>query len=132
MLNSVATYTVLYFFFCLCLRRIIKLFQFTNQFQSFLIPRSIFFYRWEFRSTGCDIAYEISRTISEEVEELIPLQRVNSQVFKEEGSLICDEKGLYKIMLKNEYSDKDVDLYYNIDLKKSEGQIDVQLVEVHS
>ncbi|KAL7631160.1 UNVERIFIED_CONTAM: hypothetical protein RMT77_018541 [Armadillidium vulgare] len=88
--------------------------------------------RWEFRSTGCDIAYEISRTISEEVEELIPLQRVNSQVFKEEGSLICDEKGLYKIMLKNEYSDKDVDLYYNIDLKKSEGQIDVQLVEVHS
>ncbi|RXG66346.1 SEC14-like protein 2, partial [Armadillidium vulgare] len=36
--------------------------------------------RWEFRSTGCDIAYEISRTTSEEVEELIPLQRVNSQI----------------------------------------------------
>ncbi|KAB7501471.1 hypothetical protein Anas_11251, partial [Armadillidium nasatum] len=82
--------------------------------------------RWEFRSTGCDIAFEVLRTISEEVEELIPLQRVNSQVFKEEGSLICDEKGLYKIMLKNEYSDNDVDLYYNIDLNKSEGQIDVQ------
>ncbi|RXG55076.1 SEC14-like protein 2, partial [Armadillidium vulgare] len=78
--------------------------------------------RWEFRSTGSDLAYEVSRIISEEVEELIPMQRVNSQVFKEEGTLTCDENGLYKIIFKNAYSDRSVELYYNIELNESEEQ----------
>ncbi|KAB7501473.1 SEC14-like protein 2 [Armadillidium nasatum] len=111
--------------------------------------------RWEFRSTGSDIAYEVSRIISEEVEELIPLQRVNSQVFKEEGTLTCDEKGLceylkfykirfmndldcrkckipilifkyfHKIIFKNAYSDRSVELYYNIELKESEKEVQI-------
>ncbi|KAB7501470.1 hypothetical protein Anas_11254 [Armadillidium nasatum] len=56
--------------------------------------------RWEFRSTGSDIGYEISRIISEEEESLIPFQRINSQIFKEEGALCCDKKGLCKSNLK--------------------------------
>ncbi|KAL7635636.1 UNVERIFIED_CONTAM: hypothetical protein RMT77_013453 [Armadillidium vulgare] len=76
--------------------------------------------RWEFRSTGSDIGYEISRIISEEEESLIPFQRINSQIFKEEGVLCCDEKGLYKIIFKNEYSDKNVEVYYTIGLKSLE------------
>ncbi|RXG53048.1 SEC14-like protein 2 [Armadillidium vulgare] len=75
---------------------------------------------WEFRSTGSDIGYEISRIISEEEESLIPFQRINSQIFKEEGVLCCDEKGLYKIIFKNEYSDKNVEVYYTIGLKSLE------------
>ncbi|KAB7501472.1 hypothetical protein Anas_11253 [Armadillidium nasatum] len=68
--------------------------------------------RWEFRSRGADIGYEVTRNISEGEEKLIPMERANSQVFKEED----------KIIFKNEYSDKDVEVFYNIDLHSSEEQ----------
>ncbi|KAL7635635.1 UNVERIFIED_CONTAM: hypothetical protein RMT77_013452 [Armadillidium vulgare] len=76
--------------------------------------------RWEFRSRGADIGYEVTRNVSEGEEKLIPMERANSQVFKEEGAIVCDEKGIYKIIFKNEYSDKDVEVFYNIDLHSSE------------
>ncbi|RXG69993.1 SEC14-like protein 2 [Armadillidium vulgare] len=75
--------------------------------------------KWEFRSLGNDIGFVVSRVTSTEKkeDEIIPNQRVNSLLSKEEGCIVCDEEGLYKVTFKNDYSNKDVEVYYNVDFQ---------------
>lgn len=55
-------------------------------------------HRWEFMTEGGEIAYRIYRENLEEGKaDLIPLDRVESHLFMEEGQLVCDVPGTCNI-----------------------------------
>ncbi|RXG55078.1 hypothetical protein Avbf_16730 [Armadillidium vulgare] len=76
-------------------------------------------------SGGGDVTFKISRFVTQEdkngfEEDLIPMTRVNCQEINEEGSILCDERGLYKIVFKNENRRKNVEVFYNIEFQPPE------------
>ncbi|XP_048763283.1 SEC14-like protein 2 isoform X2 [Ostrea edulis] len=66
--------------------------------------------RWQFSTNGYDIGFGVYRRTKDtrqkanEMEEVLPTQRVNSHLVPEDGSFTCTEVGMYILRFDNTYS----------------------------
>ncbi|XP_024908804.1 SEC14-like protein 2 isoform X1 [Cynoglossus semilaevis] len=67
--------------------------------------------RWQFASEGADIGFGVflkakkgERKKAAQMEEVLPSQRYNAHLVPEDGSLTCDQPGVYVLRFDNTYS----------------------------
>ncbi|XP_025092683.1 retinal-binding protein-like isoform X2 [Pomacea canaliculata] len=60
--------------------------------------------RWEFKTEDFDIDFGVFMVQGENSVPVVPLQRVNSHIVPEDGTLICEETGTYILTFCNKHS----------------------------
>ncbi|XP_060077260.1 SEC14-like protein 2 [Ylistrum balloti] len=90
--------------------------------------------RWQFITEGYDLGFGVykrtkdSRQKANDMEQVIPSQRVNSHIFPEDGSVIIQEPGTYVVRFDNTYSwTRSKKIYYIIEMLEPDTEDEFEL-----
>ncbi|XP_074643833.1 retinal-binding protein-like isoform X2 [Tubulanus polymorphus] len=87
--------------------------------------------RWDFKTEKNDIDFGVYYKNGDELEEILPMERVNSHTVPENGSVNCDKAGTYVVVFDNTFSwfhGKTV--YYTVEVIASDDSLNNELDEI--